>query len=204
MDETVITFKPTARNEPDSIDSLVTSAARDTSLDTVTTLRGARVEVDVRRVSRVVLGVCLLCLAVLAVALFVAGADKNAQITELREHGVPVEVTVSKCLGLLGGSGSNEAGYACKGTFTIDGHHFNEAIPGDTFLPPGSSLKAVAAPGDSGLFSTASDVASEHASLRVFIVPTILVVVLALLVGALALKNRSTDSVAARGLEARR
>jgi len=88
----------------------------------VTTLRGAAVDVDARRVARVLVGACLLALAALSATFFVVGASKNAQITDLREHGVPVEVTVTRCLGLLGGSGSNDAGYACRGSFTIGGH----------------------------------------------------------------------------------
>jgi hypothetical protein len=154
------------------------------------TLRGAGVEVDARRAGRVVVGVCISALAVLAVVLFVAGADKNAQITSLRHHGVPVEVTVSGCLGLLGGSGSNQAGYACTGTYTLGGHRHQEAIPGNTFLATGAKLRGVTLPGDPALLSTVGAVATEHPSWRVFIVPTILVIIVVLLVGKLALRRR--------------
>ena len=67
-------------------------------------------DVDVRRVTRVVVGLCLVSLFVSAAVLFVAGFHDNAQMNELRTDGVPVEITVAKCLGLLGGSGSNQAG----------------------------------------------------------------------------------------------
>jgi hypothetical protein len=129
-------------------------------------------------------------LAVLVVVLYVAGFQKNAQITRLRRHGVPVEVTVSGCLGLMGGSGSNLAGYDCRGTFTIDGHRYNEAIPGNTFHRPGATLRAVTVPDDPALLSTVRALATEHPSQSVFILPTILLVVLAFGVGALDLRRR--------------
>jgi hypothetical protein len=160
----------------------------------LTRLRGAGVEVDVRRAGRVVLGICLVGLLVLVVVLFVAGANKNAQINQLRNHGVAVNVTVTGCLGLLGGSGSNPAGYACTGTFTLDGHRYRESVPGNVLRPPGTKVAAVAVPGDPPLLDTHHAVANEHASLGVFAVPTILLVVLLLLIGALVLRRRGARS----------
>ena len=154
------------------------------------TLRGAGVDVDVRRVGRVVVALCLVALAVVAIALFIAGAKKNDQITSLQHHGVAVEVTVTTCLGLLGGSGSNAAGYECKGTFALGGHHYREDIPGNTIRTPGATLRAVAVPGDPPLLSTARAVATDRASWNVFVVPTILLVVLALAGGALVTRRR--------------
>jgi hypothetical protein len=156
----------------------------------ISALRGADVAVDTKRVGRVVVGGCLVAIAVAAVVLFLAGANKNAQIMALHDQGVPVEVTVTKCLGLLGGSGSNAAGYACTGTFSLDGERFAEAIPGDTFRAPGSALRAVAVAGNPPLLSTSSAVASEHASWKVFAVPGVLVVLLALALTAVVLRRR--------------
>lgn len=169
------------------------------------TLRGAGVQVDARRVGGVIVGGCVVGLAALTIVLFLAGAQKNAQIDRLRQHGVPVDLTVSGCLGLLGGSGSNAAGYACRGTFTLDGHRYNEAIPGDTFHPPGATLRAVSVPGDPALVSTISAVTSEHASSKVFVLPTILLIVLVTLAGALVLRRRrSARSLLVAGLRRRR
>jgi hypothetical protein len=144
-------------------------------------LRGAGVDVDVRRAARVVVGGCLVALAVVTAVLFAAGVGKNAQINLLHQHGVPVTVTVSGCIGLMGGSGSNLAGYSCKGTFFLDGHRQNDAIPGTTFLRPGSTIRGVAVPSDPGLLSTVGILATEHSSWRVFLLPTILLVVLVVL-----------------------
>jgi hypothetical protein len=174
--------------EPASSDPV--SADTGSSDTALSRLRGARVEVDARRAGRVVVALCLVGLAVLVVALFVAGADKNAQITQLRQHGVAVTVTVTGCLGLLGGSGSNAAGYACKGTFTLDGHRYKESIPGNALRPPGTKVRAVAVPGNPPLLDTHHAVDSEHTSSGVFVVPAILLVVLVIVVGALVLRWR--------------
>ncbi len=88
-----------------------------------------------RRVTRVAVGLALAGLAVVAGVLLVAGYQKNSQIDNLRAHGVPVELTVTHCLGLMGGSGSNLAGYDCSGTYTVGGHVFTEDIPGNTLAP---------------------------------------------------------------------
>jgi hypothetical protein len=146
--------------------------------------------VDARRVGGVIVGLVLVALAVLTVVLFVAAAHKNTQITRLRQDGVPVAIRVSGCLGLLGGSGSNPAGYTCRGSFTLDGRRHNEAIPGDTLHPPGTMLRGVSVPGDPALVTTASALAGEHTSWRVFILPAVLLVLLVVGVGAVVLRRR--------------
>jgi len=156
----------------------------------VGTLRGAGVEVETRRVGQAFLVLVVVGLAVLVVILSLAGFRKNSQITRLQQHGVPVEVTVSSCLGLLGGSGSNPAGYACRGTFTIDGHRYADNIPGNVQRLPGTKVRAVTVRDDPGLLETAHTLADEHPSGTVYIVPTILLVVLALLLAAIALRRR--------------
>ncbi len=124
------------------------------------------------------------------VVLFVGALHKNSQITDLRSHGVGVPFTVTSCLGLLGGSGSNGAGYSCRGSFTVDGHRYTEPIPGTADHAPGTILRSVTVPGDPALVITAHDLAAEHTSGRVFVLPTILLVVLAVLVGVVLLGRR--------------
>lgn len=164
----------------------------------VSTLRGAGVDINVRIVGRVALGVCLATLAVLVVVFSVAGAQKNAEITRLRTHGVRVEVTVSGCLGLLGGSGSNGAGYACRGTFALAGHRHEVAIPGNTLYRPGSTIPMVSTPGDPALVGLVGTVATERASAGVFLVPGLLLAVLVALVGGVLIRRRRTQSGARR------
>jgi hypothetical protein len=166
-----------------------------TSLEPISTLRGAGVEVDACRAGRVAAGVCLAALAVSVIALFAAGVHKNAQITGLRTHGVQVQVTVTGCMGLLGGSGSNAAGYTCRGTYTMDSVRYDEVIPGDTLRPPGMTLRGVTVPGDPSLLSTIRIVDAEHASWSVFVLPAILLTLLILVAGTLLLRRVRISTV---------
>ena len=112
--------------------------------DRVGQLRGAGVSVDARRVGQVALGIVLVTLAVLAVVFTIVGIHTNQQDDRLHDDGVPVTFTVTGCLGLLGGSGSNAAGYACRGTYTIDGKHYaGVQLPGASFHRPGSTVAAI-------------------------------------------------------------
>jgi hypothetical protein len=156
----------------------------------VSTLRGASVNYDARRVGRAVVGLCLVALLVLVVIFTVAGVHKNSQINRLHHDGVPVTVTVTSCLGLMGGSGSNAAGYSCTGTFTVDGKRYSESLPGTDFHKPNSSLRAIVVPSDPALVTPVSIVRTEHSGLSVFIVPGILLVVLLLLVGLIVVLPR--------------
>jgi hypothetical protein len=156
----------------------------------LTRLRGATVDIDPGRAKRVVVSVCLMALAVVAVILLIAGVQKNSQAVTLHQHGVRVDVTVVGCLGLLGGSGSNGAGYACKGTYSFDGHRYTQSIPGNARRAPGSVIMGVIVPSTPGLLSTPGLVAEQQASWKVFIAPIVLFVVLALALVLIALVRR--------------
>jgi hypothetical protein len=148
------------------------------------------VDVDARLVGRVTIGLVLVALATLAVVFFVAGVHHNSQITSLRTQGVRVTVTVTACQGQLGGSGSNVAGYTCRGTFTLDGRRHTEILAGNALHAPGSTEEAVTVAGDPALLSPVATVAAEHASATVFILPAVLLVVFVALAGALVLRHR--------------
>ncbi len=145
----------------------------------VSTLRGAGVQVDTARAARAAVALGLVVLVVVAAVLFVAGYRKNNQIDELRAHGVPVELTVTGCLGLMGGSGSNLAGDDCSGTYVYGGRTYTEDIPGNTLRATGSKLRGVVVSNDPALFSTPSTVAAEHPSASVYIAPVVLIIVAA-------------------------
>ncbi len=147
-------------------------------------------QIDGRKAGRVLAGLVLGILAILVVVFTVVGFDKNQQIDELHSRGVPVTVTVTGCLGLLGGSGSNAAGYSCHGAYTLDGHTYDENLPGNSFHRPGTTVAAVAVPGDPALVSPRSTVESEQASGDVFVVPAVLLAVLLLSVAGLLLRHR--------------
>jgi hypothetical protein len=166
----------------------------------LTTLRGAGANVDVRRAGQVVVALVLATCAVLAVVFLVAGIDKNRQIDELRNDGVRVAFTVTSCQGLLGGSGSNPVGYACRGTYRLGGHTYSEALPGTALFAPGASVKVVAVPSDPGLVSPVAMVESEHTSSRVFVLPAVLFVAFVVGVAAVLLRRRrAVTSAVAQG-----
>jgi hypothetical protein len=160
------------------------------SPEPVATLRGAQVEVDSRRTARGLVAACVVALAAVTVVLFAAAVHKNDQITSLRRHGVPIEVTVSRCLGVLSGSGSNAAGYSCRGTFVLHGQRYSATIPGNTLLAPGTTVRMVTVGSDPGLIATIHQAESEHTSRGVFILPAVFLVVLAALVAAIAVRSR--------------
>jgi hypothetical protein len=164
----------------------------------VTILRGASVDVDLRWIARVVVAICLVTLVVLAAVLLVAGLHTNSQIDRLHHDGVPVSVTVTHCTGLIGGTGSQGAGYSCTGTYTVDGTRYLQAIPGTTvFYAPGSTFEGVVVPSDPQLLSTPAQVAAQHASARVFLLPGALVLVAGVWGGALLLRRRRRRARAA-------
>jgi hypothetical protein len=156
------------------------------------TLRGAAVEVNARQVGRVATILVLVSMTIVAVVLFAVGGHKNSQITDLRQNGVRVTVTVTKCFGLLGGSGSNAAGDACRGTYLFDGRLYDEAIPGNRLRGPGSTVAGVVARNDPALLTTPALLETEHPSWRVYLAPGALVLAdLGLVVFLVAGRRRS-------------
>ena len=154
-------------------------------------LRGAGVSVDARRVGQVAIAIVLLALAVATIVFTIVGIHTNQQDDRLHHDGVPVTFTVTGCLGLLGGSGSNAAGYACRGGYALDGKHYSGLrLPGASFHRPGSTVAAIAVPGDPALVSPASIVATEHSSAGAFVLPVVLAAILVLLVALLVLLRR--------------
>jgi hypothetical protein len=148
-------------------------------------LRGAGVDdVDPKALARFAVLLLVVVLVVLVVVLYAAGARKNAQVTRLRDHGVPVVVTITQCRGELGGSGSNDAGFVCRGAYRLDGRRFVESIPGNIRYDPGTTVKAVAVPDDPQLVAPVTTVAGEHPSATVYVLPTVLLVVLLVTCGS--------------------
>jgi hypothetical protein len=156
----------------------------------VSTLRGAGVNYDARRVGHVAIGLCLVTLVTLVIIFTIAGVHRNNQISELHNDGVPVTVTVTHCLGLMGGSGSNAAGYSCTGTYSIHGTRYTESLPGTAFHNIGSTVPATAVPNDPALVSPDKILKSEHTTFNVFILPLVLLAVLALLVALIVRVRR--------------
>lgn len=176
----------------------VTAPEESNPNEPLSTLRGSSVQVDASAIRRVLMALTVVVLAVLTVTFVLVGVHKNAQINQLRDHGVPVNVKITGCLGLISGSGSNVSGYICRGNEEIDGHVYNEQIGGTTaFFKRGSTIRAVTVPGDPALLFTPDSVSSQHASANVFIVPIALFVVLIVFAPlAVRLQRRRRDASA--------
>lgn len=137
----------------------------------VAALRGARVSHARRRYVDVLVAVSMLCAAALiAVGVASALADR-ARTQRLVEHGIPVAVTVTQCRGVLAGSGSNGASYACFGTYQLGARTYTESIASmTTFAATGTVVEAVADPARHSSIVLASSLRSASPALRPLVV----------------------------------
>ena len=148
------------------------------------------------------IGVCLAAVAITGLILLIAAIRNNNQIDELHHHGVPVTVKVTSCLGLMGGTGQQPAGYSCSGTYTLAGTHYHQSIPGLAFHPPGGTIQGVAVPGDPKLLSTPDQLARQHASWKAFVIPGLLLVFVVVVLAVLFLRRRRREWADADGVAA--
>lgn len=184
---------PTARHaeSPASTRPTVSSGGVNDFDGAMMALRGASVgKVNRRRVVQVIEALSVATLATLAIVFFVAGIHRNNQISDLKSNGVTVNIKVTECLALIGGTGSNPAGYVCQGALTIDGHHYTEVIPGSDPLKKGQIMKVVVVPNDPALLTPLHTLLDEHSSGTVFILPASLLVALLVLIGTLVAQRR--------------
>lgn len=162
----------------------------------VARLRGAEPrDVDLRRVAAVLAVAAVVALLVAAGVLFAAGASHDAQVAALRRHGVRVTVTVTGCLGQLGGSGSNAAGETCRGVYTVAGHRYQAVLPGTATRVPGQRLVGIADPDDPRVLTTPARLAGEHAGAGVYVLPAVLLALGLAGAASLAVRWRSRRRV---------
>lgn len=157
-------------------------------------IRGGGGIVDTRRLFRVLIGSAIVALAALVVVLTVEGVHKNSRIDSLRHRGVPVDVTVTSCFGILSGTGITVTTFQCSGSFDLAGRSYKAVIGGsDVNHAAGDVVKAVADPKHPTSVSTASSLVNAHSSSRPFIGPAVLFLLLILLIaGALWWSRRSS------------
>jgi len=146
-------------------------------------IRGGGGVIDTRRLFRVVVGSAIVALAVLVVVLTIEAVHKNSRIDGLQHRGVPVDVTVTDCLGVLSGTGVTVAYFECSGSFDLDGRSYNAVIAGSHVNhAAGDVVKAVADPKHPTTISTVTSLANAHSSWRAFIGPGVLFLLLVLLI----------------------
>jgi hypothetical protein len=161
--------------------------------DHVASLRGATA-VSVGRTLWLWVGsVCLVLFAVAIVVSFLSATNDNARINRMRNHGIAVNVTVDICIGNIGGSGSNAAGYTCHGTYRVGGHTFTEVIGSKTSLSVGGVVvQGIVDPSHHSTLELASAIRTSVASPTRYVAPGLLgVALIVLLLALLRLARRS-------------
>jgi hypothetical protein len=157
-----------------------------------TSLRGAEAQRISRRFWFVFGAIVLTAFTLIVVVSFVSAAKDNARIDRLKSHGVSVVVTVTTCVGNIGGSGSNAAGYTCHGSYRVGGIRYQEIIGSKTTLSSaGTHLRAVADPQKPGTIELASALAKSSSSSSVYVIPSVLALLLVILMVALLGRQRS-------------
>lgn len=154
-------------------------------------IRGGGGIIDTRRAIRVVVSSCVVGLAILVVVLAIEAVNKNSRINHLQQRGVPVDVTVTGCLGLASGTGITVTSYDCSGTFVLDGRSYTDVIVGTNVVHPiGETLKGVTDPRNPATLSTADSVATARSSWRAFIAPVVVLLVLIALIAGIVWWSR--------------
>lgn len=112
-------------------------------------LRGVRVaRVDPARVLGVVAVAAIVILAGSALALTVSAAHQNARLTKIQQHGTPVPVTVTGCVGISSGIAMAIEYWECRGSYSLNGGRYDEVIRGSrAHLRTGQTVTAIAVPG---------------------------------------------------------
>jgi hypothetical protein len=157
-------------------------------------IRGGGGVMDPRRLFRVLVGSAIVALAVLIAVLALEAAHKNSRIDALQRRGVPVDVTVTSCFGILSGTGITVTTFQCSGSYDVAGQTYHAVIAGsDLNHKAGDVVQAVADPKHPTSISLASSLVNAHSSWRPYIAPTILFVVLLMLIaGALWWSRRNS------------
>jgi hypothetical protein len=112
---------------------------------TATYVRGAGgAPVSGRLLLTVIVAMCLLILFATGLAFAVERARDDARITKLKHHGVAVEATVTRCLGILSGTGVTEVGFTCHVRYVVAGQVHTATLHGTTALyRDGATVPAV-------------------------------------------------------------
>ena len=109
---------------------------------------GGPVEIDARRLGRVLIVAVIALLALTGILLAVIEAGSQSGASSLRRHGVPVQATVSSCTGITSGIGMGAEYYQCRGTYSLSGQSPDAVIHGvRSQLPEGTLVDALVVPG---------------------------------------------------------
>jgi Protein of unknown function (DUF3592) len=144
-------------------------------------IRGSGAALNRRTVLRIAAGCYVVIMLTLVVVLSAQVLRENSRIERLKQHGVAVPVTVTSCLALASGTGITAAGYQCKGTFTLAGRTYTDAIGGTkTSYSVGQTVAAVVDPRDHTNLYPAAALAGRHPSDSGLVLPASLLAVVGL------------------------
>jgi hypothetical protein len=161
-------------------------------------IRGGSVAtIDRSRLLRWIAGVCGSCLLILAIAFGWQAARNSSQIRALKDHGVPVQATVTNCFGIASGTGITATGYLCTARFTLDGRKHSDTLTGTALLyHPGTTVQAVTDPNHLGVLRMAASVKASHSALPQFVTSALILVgAVGLLVLAIPRRRTKRDDV---------
>jgi hypothetical protein len=148
--------------------------------ETESYIRGAGgVRIEGRRVAAFILAFGVLIFAVLTAVFTGIAIHHNSRATSLKQRGVPVQVTVTGCVGLASGTGITGTGFTCRGSYTLSGHQYNEQIGGTANLfAVGQKIEGVAVRDEPAVLYTATSARTMHSTWTVYITPAVLLMVL--------------------------
>jgi hypothetical protein len=164
------------RNGDDSASAMTAHSPHE---DRVVSLRGASPVSVGRRFWLIAGAIVLVIFAVVLAISFVSVSRDNARIDRLKTNGVHVRVTITNCAGNVGGSGSNGAGYACHGEYTVGATTYHELIGSmTTFAATGTHVRGVADPLHHGTVVLASAIKESKISNETYVAPVLLTMLL--------------------------
>ena len=148
-------------------------------------LRGPAAAGDLTKATPWIALIVGVLLVVIAVVVFLGGQSANSAAKRIATSGIRVEATVTNCVGNLGGSGSNGAGYTCTATYKIDASHYSSVVQAlSTYHDPGTVISVTADPLHPSSITLTGAVGTGHAS-KVPLIVALLLLLAGLVLGTL-------------------
>jgi hypothetical protein len=188
---------PAIRKQDQILGDTTTNVGRQSTQDHAGALRGPT-PIRVGRTFWLVMSaiIAVVVAAALVVAIVAATTD-NARITRMKDHGIPVTITVASCIGNLSGSGTNIASYSCVGDYNVRGSKYQQLVAGmTTYYAPGTKVQGVVDPAKHSTVELSSALRASSASAKAYLTSGILLFVLIVLaLGFVMVARRRKSSI---------
>lgn len=164
---------------------------------------GGGIQVRRRLILQILAALVTASLAVFAAGLAVSAHARNHQRAELTGQGVRVQATVTDCVAISDGVGQAIQGYTCHGRYSLGGETLPAVIHGpDLRRPTGSTVEAVAVPGDPSLLTAVGSVRQPEGWWGAYGATAVLAVLAALVLAAATVLSFRTRRRAEVGADA--